>query len=232
MITGSVVDHELASIMAQVQRSALSQIVAWEAVCKVSPDPLIMKDYSLLGHLAGVAFWSGELGKLMGMSQYEAALLYYAATLHDWGKVQKRMYWLNRSFTDEEKAKKEQHPVDSVVLMRESYPYQIPVDVMSELRKVELMVLYHHHPEVLAERLPSEMEHSREELERGVFVLHCADIIQARSEKRWNRPELTHSELCGELGNDLSQPRYKVFEGMRDAMLKGIMLVGLAACAA
>ena len=226
---GSVVDHELAEVMAQVQRSAIQSIISWEASLKESSNPLVMKDYSLLGHLSGVASAVAQLCSLMGMSHASAARLFYAASLHDWGKIGNLMYWLNRSFTDEERILKAKHPRDSLLLMRQSYPSWISPETDREIRKIELLVLFHHHPEILSECLPPEFENVREDMEREVFVLHCADIIQAWTEKRWDREELTHEQVCGQLGCDLDLPRYNNFENLKKIVLGNLVLVSCAA---
>lgn len=232
MITGFVVDYELAEIMAHLQRVAMQEIISWETSIKASPDPLVMRDYFLLGHHAGVASYADELGRMMGLSRSEATLVYYAAMLHDWGKVGHPMYWHNRPFTEEEHVLKHQHPNDSRYRMQLHYPARISEEVRLELLKAELFVQFHHLPEVLVESLPPELESVRNEMERGAFLIHWADILQGRKEKRYDRPQLTDDQLFREIRHDLNLPRYKVFGPLKEGMLRGLAVVGLATFAA
>ena len=109
------------------ERRRAQQQTLFEQTAKALAGAIDAKDEYTHGHSARVAEYSRKIAEAYGLSDEECSTIYYAALLHDVGKIGVPDHIINKKgrLTDEEYAEIKQHPVigNQILATINEYPY-------------------------------------------------------------------------------------------------------------
>ena len=111
----------------EAERRRAQQQMLFEQTAKALAGAIDAKDEYTHGHSARVADYSGKIAKAYGLSSEECDTVYYAALLHDVGKIGVPDRIINKKgrLNDDEFAEIRQHPVigNQILSTINEYPY-------------------------------------------------------------------------------------------------------------
>ncbi len=188
--------HEL-ELMKEEQENLLTM---FEQTSRALANAIDAKDTYTHGHSARVAKYSGEIARLAGKSENEIHKVYFAALLHDVGKIGISNSIINKNgkLTDEEYAEIKNHPI-------------IGGQILSNISKspyLELGARYHHerydgkgYPEGL----------SGKDIPDIARIIAVADAYDAMTSKRSYREPMPQNLVRSEIENGMGtqfDPKY------------------------